>query len=109
MQELKFGCMRRNDDPRSESPLDATTPEVIRKVLGLVADENTLEVYEDSSMVHISTERVYNILHTHLTCESYVCDGCCACSLLSKSWKELMFLNTIKRNLCNYLRDHFLN
>ena len=66
MQEFKFRRTSINDEPRSGRHSDATTPEIIRKVLHSVTDERKLKMREIDEMVNISTERVHNILKNHL-------------------------------------------
>ena len=67
MQEFKFGRASRNEEPRLGMPSDATTLEMIKKILRLVTDDRKLEVREIYKMVNISTERVHNIFHNHLS------------------------------------------
>ena len=55
-----------NDVPRSGRPSDATTPEMIKKILHLAIDNRKLKVRLIFKMVNISTERVNNILHNRL-------------------------------------------
>ena len=66
MQEFKFGCTNSNNDPRSGRISDATTPEIIKQILRLVTDDRKLNLREIPKMVNISSERVHNILHSHL-------------------------------------------
>ena len=54
MQEFKFGRTSKDDELRSGEALDATTPEIIKKILCLVTDDRKLKVREISRMVNIS-------------------------------------------------------
>ena len=52
--------------PSPGRPDEITTPEMDNKIHDIVLNEPKMEVSEIAEIVSISTERVINILHTHL-------------------------------------------
>lgn len=64
--EFKSGRTNTEDAERSGRPIEATTPENIKKVHRIVLDDRKVKVREIADIVKISTERVRHILHEHL-------------------------------------------
>lgn len=64
--EFKRGRTCIYDVDRPGRPIEATTQEIDDKIHDLVLDEPKTIVRELAGTVHISTERVLNILHEHL-------------------------------------------
>ena len=52
--------------PSPGHPNEITTPGMINKIHGIVLNDPKVKVREIAEIVSISTERVVNILHTHL-------------------------------------------
>ena len=53
-------------------PNEITTPEEINKIHDIVSNDPKVKVHEIAEILSISTERVVNILHTHL-CRRKLC------------------------------------
>ena len=51
MQEFKFGRTSTSEEPRSGRPSNATTTEMIRKILRVVIDDRKLKVCEISKII----------------------------------------------------------
>ena len=64
----KFRCGRTSTEtiPSPGRPNEITTPEMINKIHDIVLNDPQMKVREIAEIVSISTERVVNILHTHL-------------------------------------------
>lgn len=63
--EFKRGRTSTTDDPRPGRPCEATTEDV-EKIRNLILDDRRMKVRELAEAVHISTERVWNIIHQKL-------------------------------------------
>lgn len=64
--EFKRGRTSTEDAERSGRPIEATSPENIKKVHRLVLNDRKIKVRELAEIVGISTERIRCILHEHL-------------------------------------------
>jgi hypothetical protein len=64
--EFKRGHKSLGDDEPSGRPKTATTDENIAKVHQMVLDDRRIKVREIAEVMHMSKERVYNILNQHL-------------------------------------------
>ena len=64
----EFRCTRTNTEtiPSPGRPIGITTPEMINKIHDFVLNDPKVKVREISEIVSMLTERVVNILHTHL-------------------------------------------
>ena len=64
----EFLCGRTNIKtiPNPDLPKEITTPEMIKKIHDIVLIDPKVKVRVITEIVSISTERVINILHTHL-------------------------------------------
>ena len=65
--EFKMGRISTNDEPRSGRLVEVTTPGIIEKIHKIVLADRRVKVREIAESVRISTERIRNILHEHLT------------------------------------------
>ena len=65
---IEFRCGRTSTEtiPSPGSPNKISAPEMTNKIYDIVCNDPKLEVREVAETVSISTERVVNILHTHL-------------------------------------------
>lgn len=64
--EFKRGRTNTSDEQRSGRPIEVTTPENIQKIHRMVLNDRKLKLREIAELMHISYERVFNILHEHL-------------------------------------------
>lgn len=64
--EFKRGRTSTNDDERCGRPKSVTTEEMIERIHNAVLNDRRIKVRELVDIVHISDERVRNILHEHL-------------------------------------------
>lgn len=64
--EFKCGRTSTSDAARSGRPLEASTPENIKRIHRIILDDSKVKVREVADIIQISTERVKNILHEHL-------------------------------------------
>ena len=64
--EFCCGCTSTETKPSLGRPNEITTPEMINKINYIVLNYSKVKVREIAEIVSISTERVVNILHTHL-------------------------------------------
>jgi|SRR5687768_3191449 len=64
--DFKRGNTSTDDAPRSGRPNEAVTEENIRKIHRIVLNDRKVKVSEIADTLHISTERVRNILHEYL-------------------------------------------
>ena len=64
----EFRCARTSTEtiPSPGRPNEITTPQMIHKIHDIVLNDPKVKVREITEIVSISTERVGNILHTHL-------------------------------------------
>ena len=64
----EFLCHRTSTEtiPNPDRPNEITKPEIINKIHVIILNDPKVKVREISEIVSISTERVVNILHTHL-------------------------------------------
>ena len=64
----EFSCGRTSTEtiPSPDRPNKITTPEMINKTHGIILNDPKVKVCEIAEIVSISTERMVNILHTHL-------------------------------------------
>ena len=64
--EFLCGSMSTETVPNPGRPNEIATPEMIDKIHDIVLNEPKVKVREIAEIVSISTERVVNILHSHL-------------------------------------------
>ena len=64
--EIRYSRTRTETIPSPDRPNEITTPEMINKNHDIVLNDLKVKVREMAEIVSISTERVVNILHTHL-------------------------------------------
>ena len=71
----KFRCGRTSTEtiPSLGHPNEITTPKMINKIRDIVLNDPKVKALEIHEIVYMSTERVVNILHTHL-CMRKLCD-----------------------------------
>ncbi|XP_014469757.1 PREDICTED: putative uncharacterized protein FLJ37770 [Dinoponera quadriceps] len=67
VSEFKKGRTSTSDDPRSGRSVEVTTPEMIEKIHKIVMEDRRLKVSETVEATRMSTERVRNISHEHLS------------------------------------------
>ena len=62
--------------PSPGRPNEITAPELINKIHDIVLNDSKVKVHDVAEIVSILTERVVNILHTHLCVFTTICgDG----------------------------------
>ena len=64
--EFPCSCMSTETIPSPGRPNEITTTEMTNKIHDIVLNDLKMKVREVAEIVSISTERVVNILHTHL-------------------------------------------
>ena len=64
--EFRCGCTNTRTIPSPGRPNEITTPEMINKIRNSFFNELKVKVHKVAEILSISTERVVNILHTHL-------------------------------------------
>lgn len=65
--EFRSGRTTTNDAERSGRPIEVTTDDVVNKVHDIVLDDRRVKIREIAETVHISSERVFHILHNILS------------------------------------------
>ena len=70
--EFRSGRTSTETIPSPGGPNEITTPEMINKIHNIVLNDPKVKVREIAEIVSTSTERVVNILHTHL-CKRKLC------------------------------------
>ncbi|KMQ87583.1 mariner transposase [Lasius niger] len=66
INEFKRGRTSTKDEARPGRPVEATTPEVIKKIHRIVMEDRRMKVRDIAEIVGISVGGVYNILHEKL-------------------------------------------
>ena len=97
--EFRSGCMSTATIPSPGRPNEITIPEMINKIHDIVLNHPKVKVRE---IVSISTERLVNILHTHL-CMRKLCARCVS-QLLTIDLKGIR-VTSLEQNLAYFNRN----
>ena len=62
-----MGRISTNNEPRSGHPVEVTPPEITEKNHKIILADRRVKVREVAESIRITTERIRNILHEHLT------------------------------------------
>lgn len=79
MNESKHGQASTHHEARARRKVDVTTPDIVKKMNGIVMKGHQITVCKAVRIVSTSIEKVRKIPHKEFQTKSCARDGCCDC------------------------------